>query len=608
MRSSNPVSLVEDGCVDAMAEKLLQESVEKYHSLIANIPDVMWTTDCKGNTVFISPNVERVYGYSPEEIYKGAERLWFGRVHPDDIEKVKKVFKALFGKGRQFDIDYRIKRKDGQWIWLHNRSIVTYEKDGVMYADGLFADITDLKNREEELKESEQRFRAIFDNANDGILLAETETRKFYFGNKTIYQMLGYNEEEIKGLGVMDIHPQEVLPYVIEQFEKQSRREIALTKDIPTKRKDGSVFYADINSSPITLAGRKYIIGVFRDVTERKQMEEKLRETNQYLENLFNCANAPIIVWDPQFKIIRFNHAFEALTGRRAHDVIGKSIKILFPTDKVENSMEFIRETLEGKRWETIEINILHLDGAVRAVLWNSATLFDLDGKTPVATIAQGQDITERKKAEEKQAQLLKELENTNRELRDFMYIASHDLKSPLRGIRTLAQWLSADYAGKLGEQGKEQMDLLLRRAERMHNMIEGILQYSRLGRVKENRAVVNLNKLVHEVIDRIAPPENITITIENELPAIECEPTRIAQVFQNLLSNAVKYVNKPRGLIKIGCVEEDEFWKFGVGKGILKRFSRFFRHYCRATILRAPASALQSQRKLWSYTAVKSG
>jgi PAS domain S-box-containing protein len=137
------------------------------------------------------------------------------------------------------------------------------------------------------------------------------------------------------------------------------------------------------------------------DITEHKKVELELRETSQYLENLFNYANAPIIVWDPQFKITRFNHAFEALTGRSAHDVIGKSINILFPTDKVDSSMEFIREAIEGKRLETVEIDILNLDGVVRTILWNSATLFDLDGKTPVATIAQGQDITERKKAEE---------------------------------------------------------------------------------------------------------------------------------------------------------------------------------------------------------------
>ncbi len=133
----------------------------------------------------------------------------------------------------------------------------------------------------------------------------------------------------------------------------------------------------------------------------RKRAEEALRETNEYLENLFNCANAPIIVWDPQFRITRFNHAFESLTGRSAQDVIGKSLDILFPPDLVESSMNLIGKTLGGERWETVEISILHLDGSVRTVLWNSATIYTPDGKTPVATIAQGQDITERKRAEE---------------------------------------------------------------------------------------------------------------------------------------------------------------------------------------------------------------
>jgi len=189
--------------------------------------------------------------------------------------------------------------------------------------------------------------------------------------------------------------------------------------------------------------------------------------------------------------------------------------------------------------------------------------------------------IIERKQAEKRQAQLLKELESANHELKDFAYVASHDLKAPLRGIKTLAEWLSADYADKLGEQGKEQIGLLIRRVERMHNLIEGVLQYSRVGRVTENLAAVNLNKLMPEIIDTLAPPANITITVENELPTIESEPTRIAQVFQNLMSNAIKYMDKPQGQIKVSCVEEDGFWKFGVadnGPGIEeKHFEKIF-------------------------------
>lgn len=194
------------------------------------------------------------------------------------------------------------------------------------------------------------------------------------------------------------------------------------------------------------------------------------------------------------------------------------------------------------------------------------------------------QEIAVRKKAEKRQGQLLEELEEANQELKDFAYIVSHDLKAPLRGIKALVDWISADYADKLDEQGREHINLLLSRVERMHNLIEGVLQYSRVGRIEERRVQVNLNDLVREAIDMVVPSENITVTIENELPTIGCEQTRITQVFQNLLSNAAKYMDKPQGQIKISCVEEDNFWKFSIadnGPGIEeKHFERIFQMF----------------------------
>ena len=139
----------------------------------------------------------------------------------------------------------------------------------------LQSEITERKEKEEALRESEQRFRTIFDNATDGILLADPENKGFFMGNRMICQMLGYDQEEIRNLGVMDIHPREDLPYVTEQFEKQSRGEITVAENIPVERKDGSAFYADVKSSAITLSGRTYLMSIFRDITERKQAEEE---------------------------------------------------------------------------------------------------------------------------------------------------------------------------------------------------------------------------------------------------------------------------------------------------------------------------------------------
>ncbi len=191
-------------------------------------------------------------------------------------------------------------------------------------------------------------------------------------------------------------------------------------------------------------------------------------------------------------------------------------------------------------------------------------------------------EITERKKAECKQDELIKKVDTMNKELKDFASIVSHDLKAPLRGIKTLANWILSDCADKLGDEANEQLNLLLERVERMYNLIEGILQYSRAGRAEGKRAQINLNDFVPEIINMVVPPENITVAIEDDLPVIECEEIHVMQIFQNLLSNAIKYMDKPQGKIQVGCVEQDGFWKFSVadnGPGIdEKYFERIFK------------------------------
>ena len=185
-------------------------------------------------------------------------------------------------------------------------------------------------------------------------------------------------------------------------------------------------------------------------------------------------------------------------------------------------------------------------------------------------------EVEEREKSEARQARLLKVLAKANEELKDFAYIISHDLKAPLRGISTLADWIKSDYGDKLDEAGKEQIDLLSSRVIRMHYLIDGVLQCSRIGRIKEEKVQINLNELVPEIIDMISPPEHIKITIEKKLPVIVSENTRIMQVFQNLLSNAVKYMDKPDGWVQINCVEEEGYWIFSIsdnGPGIEEKY-----------------------------------
>ena len=162
------------------------------------------------------------------------------------------------------------------------------------------------------------------------------------------------------------------------------------------------------------------------------------------------------------------------------------------------------------------------------------------------------------------------------KDLEDFAYIVSHDLKAPLRGINELSEWILEDYSNVLDKEGKENLNILRERTSKMNDMIQGILEYSRIGRIEEKAEKIDLNELAQDTIDLLAPPDNIKILIENELPEYTADRTRLTQLFENLLSNSIKYIDKPEGIIKIGCTEEENEWKFRIsdnGPGIEEKY-----------------------------------
>jgi PAS domain S-box-containing protein len=321
---------------------------------------------------------------------------------------------------------------------------------------------------------------------------------------------------------------------------------------------------------------------IVREMAERKQAEAALRESEARLQAIFDTAVDGIITIDERGIIERFNPAAEAIFGYSMAEVAGKNISMLMPSPYREAHDSYLAHYLQTGQKAIIGI------GREVIGLRKDGTTFPMD--LAVGETRQGgrcmftgsvRDISERKRIAEQEALLMRELESANEELKNFAYVVSHDLKAPLRAIGSLADWLSADYADKFDAEGKEHMRLLVSRVHRMDSLIDGILLYSRVGRVKETAAPVDLDSLVREIIDLLAPPPNIAVTIETPLPTIVTEPTRIQQVFQNLLSNAIKYMDKPEGKIRFGCVAEGSEWKFSVadnGPGIEERhFDRIF-------------------------------
>jgi light-regulated signal transduction histidine kinase (bacteriophytochrome) len=209
----------------------------------------------------------------------------------------------------------------------------------------------------------------------------------------------------------------------------------------------------------------------------------------------------------------------------------------------------------------------------VKSPFWKQPWFILLIGSLLVITIYQTIGLIKRNEQLERIAEKLKK---SNRELKEFAYIGSHDLKEPLRGIVQLTEWTLEDSRNELDKKSKEYLNMLKERTTHMNNMIQDILEYSRIGRIEEKAEKIDLNELVQNIIDLLAPPDNIKIIIENKLPEYTADKTRLTQLFENLISNAMKYIDKPDGIIKIGCMEEENEWKFNIsdnGPGIEEKY-----------------------------------
>jgi len=265
--------------------------------------------------------------------------------------------------------------------------------------------LEELKAERNKIEKAYREWLIALDGLNDPIFLHDQQFRILRC-NKAYQQCAGIPFQEIIGQPYYEVFPKSGTPLAscqqsMEKAENTEKEEVAV----------GNAIYRSCALAIHDEQGKYlYSVHTLEDITERKLVESELRETRDYLENLVNYANAPIIVWSPSNQITLFNYAFERLTGRDANEVIGKQIDILFPPDRLDEALTHIYQAQAGERWESIEIPILHSSGEVRTALWSSATIYSSDGKNVIATIAQGQDITGRKKMEANLAEQVVEL------------------------------------------------------------------------------------------------------------------------------------------------------------------------------------------------------
>jgi len=308
------------------------------------------------------------------------------------------------------------------------------------------------------------------------------------------------------------------------------------------------------------------------------QVEKTVQESEAKIRAIINSALDAVVVINQKGVVTEWNAQAEHIFGWTEREMKGLTLAetIIPPQYRDAHQMGFdhFLKTGEGPALnQRLEISAVNREGTEFPI---ELTIIPVKLKHKYFFSAFIRDITERKNAEEKKENLLKQLAQANSELKDFAYVVTHDLKAPLRAISSLTHWIADDYKEQFDEEGREQLELLRGRVNRMSDLISGILDYSRIGRMNTEIEKVSTHDLVSEIIDMIISEENVHIKLSKELPIIKYNRISLQQVFQNLISNAIKYNDKPLGKIDIGCMRESEhhtFWVRDNGPGIAPRY-----------------------------------
>jgi PAS domain S-box-containing protein len=325
-----------------------------------------------------------------------------------------------------------------------------------------------------------------------------------------------------------------------------------------------------------------------RDVTERLRLQRQLEHERLRLQESLMQAPAAITVTEgPEHMTVMQNEAARQLLGGR--DIVGRRSREVFPEIESQGFIALQDEVYRtGEPFVGREM-LVRFDrrgtGEPEDGYFNFVyqPLRDAEGSV-YGILTHAVEVTEqvraRQQIEEKAeqlARLTRELEQSNRELDQFAYVASHDLKAPLRGIANLTQWIEEDLGDRVMGESKEHMALLKGRVNRMEALIDGILDYSRAGRVRAEAEQVDVGELVGEVVELLAPPPEVEVVVAPNMPSILTERVPLQQVFMNLVGNAIKYNRRPGGRVDVSAAPEgEERWRFAVadnGPGIAPQY-----------------------------------
>jgi PAS domain S-box-containing protein len=522
-----------------------------------------------------SPELYTIYGITPEE-FDHTQRAWERYLHPDDRQEMIQAIERSRTSGKAEDREFRIVRRNGEIRWLVGRwRWVKDEQGRPVRLTGVNFDITERKRIDEHVRESEARTRAIFESALDALITMDADGRIEDF-NPAAELMFGYSASEAIGRTVAEL----IIPPRLRERHREGLRRYLETGQaamlgrriqMPVLRADGMEIFVEFSIAVAERRGHTPLfIAYIRDISGRQQSER----ATAHLAAIVKSSDDAIISKDLSGIVMSWNQAAERLFGYRAEEMIGQPVIKLIPPDRQDEERDILEKVSRGEMLKTYETVRRRKDGTDFHVSLTISPLFDGQGRV-IGASKIARDVTEQRRDQD----LLKDRERAltaandelnqqkaglaevNRELQGFSYSVSHDLRAPLRTIDAYVRIVEEDHGSDLNGEVLRCLGIVRKAAGQAGELIDDLLEFSRLGRIGMDLRPTEMTELAREVADELAlTKDQRTIDLAiRELPPCHGDWRLLKLVWMNLLSNAMKFTrSRVLAQIEVGWLPDD--------------------------------------------------
>lgn len=553
-------------------------SENKFRSIIENGNYAFILTQEDGPIIEVNPAAVNLFGYTHEE-FLALDKSLLTDLNEQEGQDIRKKT-ALEGRGVGECMYIKKNKEKFPGIF----SIAEFSSiDGERYYSTFILDVSHQKKTEEALRLSKAEFKAAFEYASIGMAVIGSKG-EWLRVNKSITDMLGYSEDELKSTTFHTItHPDDLA----EDIEKTQQLAIGAIASFQMEKryitKSGNHLWVNLSASSVLDAeGKlKYFISQIENINERKlaqirlkKEQERLIENEKKFRGIFDSTFQFIGFLTPDGTLIEANETAINFAGLQHSDVVGKKFWDCYWWQTTEQTRQQLKEAIEeaaNGKLVKYEVAVLDAKKELHTILFNLKPLFDEDGKV-FAIIPEGRPVQDMVDARN-------ELIKKNEELEQFAYVASHDLREPLRMVKGFLGLLEKKYAPVLDDQGKKYINFAIDGSERMKELIEGLLNFATVGSESLQKETVNMDGVFRMVMGLLknSIEESKAEIVSDPLPVISASPLYMQLLLQNLISNAIKYHNKEKNpTVHISCEQKNNYWQFSIkdnGIGIKKEF-----------------------------------